>query len=107
MSWSAVPSSPEMTIGRKAVLKTAGRENGIFLSAAARFPQSALLCGARSFLAKKKQPIGLLFMLNFDYALSTKPERKQEVHTFILRAPPLTFTLTDFTFAFHILLERL
>ena len=42
-----------------------------------------------------------------NYALSTKPDLKQEVHTYILWVPPFTLTLTDFTFAFHILLDRL
>ena len=41
------------------------------------------------------------------YALSTKPERKQEVHTYIFLAPPLTLTLTDLTFAFQIALDLL
>ena len=65
MSWSAVPSSPEMTIGRKAVLKTAGRESGIFLSAAVRFPQSALFRIARSFLANKKAAHRAAFYAQF------------------------------------------
>ena len=42
-----------------------------------------------------------------NYALSTKPERKQEVHTYIFLAPPLTLTLTDLTFAFQIALDLL
>lgn len=36
------------------------------------------------------------------YALSTRPDFKQEVQTYILFAPPSVFTLTDFTFDFHI-----
>ena len=43
----------------------------------------------------------------FSYALSTKPERRQEVHTYIFFAPPLTLTLTDFTLAFQIELDLL
>lgn len=39
-----------------------------------------------------------------DYALSTKPDFRQEVHTYIFCAPPFTFTLTDLTLEFQILL---
>lgn len=53
MSWSAVPSSPEMTIGRKAVLKTAGRESGIFLSAAA-CPAERFVSQGTEFSGKQK-----------------------------------------------------
>ena len=45
--------------------------------------------------------------ISSNYALSTKPERKQEVHTYIFLAPPLTLTLTDLTFAFQIALDLL
>ncbi len=45
--------------------------------------------------------------LLFTYALSTKPERRQEVHTYIFFVPPFTFTLTDLTFAFQIALDLL
>ena len=41
------------------------------------------------------------------YALSTFPERKQEVHTYIFLAPPFTLTFTDFTFEFQILFDLL
>lgn len=42
------------------------------------------------------------------YALSTKPDLKQAVHTYILRLAPLaSLTLTDLTFDFHILLDLL
>ncbi len=56
---------------------------------------------------QKAPAISRSLSLIFHYALSTKPERKQEVHTYILWVPPLTLTLTDFTFAFHILLALL
>ena len=36
------------------------------------------------------------------YARSTHPDFKQEVQTYIFLAPPSVFTLTDFTFDFHI-----
>ena len=39
-----------------------------------------------------------------DYALSTFPERRQEVQTYIFFVPPFTLTLTDFKLDFHILL---
>ena len=42
--------------------------------------------------------------LSRDYALSTLPERRHEVHTYIFFVPPFTFTLTDFKFDFQILL---
>ena len=42
-----------------------------------------------------------------DTARSTFPERRQEVHTYILFVQPSTLTLTDFTFAFHILFDLL
>lgn len=41
------------------------------------------------------------------YALSTLPDFRQDVHTYIFLAPPLTLTFTDLTLDFHILLERL
>lgn len=61
---------------------------------------------------KEGHPFSLmdaLFRYGFStiYARSTAPERKQDVHTYIFFAPPATFTRTDFTFAFQILLERL
>ena len=36
------------------------------------------------------------------YALSTFPDFKQDVHTYILFAPPSVLTRTDFTLDFHI-----
>ena len=43
-----------------------------------------------------------------NYALSTKTERKQEVHTYVFLAPPsAVLILTDFTLDFHILLDLL
>ena len=41
------------------------------------------------------------------YALSTLPERRQEVQTYIFFAAPLTFTFTDLMLDFHILLDLL
>ena len=42
------------------------------------------------------------------YALSTHPDLKQEVHTYIFFAPPLAvLTFTDFTLEFDILLDLL
>ena len=42
--------------------------------------------------------------VNRNYALSTLPERRHEVQTYIFFVPPFTFTLTDFKFDFQILL---
>lgn len=36
------------------------------------------------------------------YARSTRPDLKQDVQTYIFLEPPSVFTLTDFTFDFHI-----
>ena len=36
------------------------------------------------------------------YARSTRPDLKQDVQTYIFLEPPSVFTLTDFTFVFHI-----
>ena len=41
------------------------------------------------------------------YALSTNPERKQDVHTYIFFTPPFTLTLTDLMFALQIALDLL
>lgn len=42
------------------------------------------------------------------YALSTLPDLKQEVHTYVFLAPPsAVLILTDFTLDFHILLDLL
>ena len=42
-----------------------------------------------------------------DYALSTLPDLRQEVQTYIFLAAPFTFTLTDLIFDFHILFDLL
>mgnify|MGYP006956715382 FL=1 len=44
---------------------------------------------------------------SINYARSTKPERRHEVHTYIFLDPPSVLTLTDLTLAFHILLDLL
>ena len=45
---------------------------------------------------------------SMDQTLSTRLERKQEVHTYTLLTPPLSvLTRTDFTLDFHILLVLL
>ena len=41
------------------------------------------------------------------YALSTNPERKQDVHTYIFLTPPFTLTRTDLMFALQIALDLL
>ena len=41
-------------------------------------------------------------MSESSYARSTRPDFKQDVHTYIFLEPPSVFTLTDFTFDFHI-----
>ncbi len=40
-------------------------------------------------------------------ALSTKPDLRQDVHTYIFCEPPVVLTLTDFTFALQILFDLL
>lgn len=48
-----------------------------------------------------------IFKFEF-YALSTFPDLRQEVHTYIFLAPPVAvLTFTDFTLDFHILLDLL
>lgn len=47
------------------------------------------------------------FHISTLYALSTLPDLRQEVQTYIFLEPPSTLTLTDLTLDFHILLERL
>ena len=42
---------------------------------------------------------------SINYARSTKPERRHEVHTYIFLDPPSVLTLTDLTLDFHILLD--
>ncbi len=49
----------------------------------------------------------LFYSESFHYARSTAPERKHLVQTYIFFVPPFTFTLTDFTLDFHILLDLL
>ena len=58
--------------------------------------------------AKKEPPHLLRGLVSATYALSTLPDLKQEVHTYIFFAPPFAvLTLTDFTLDFHILLDLL
>ena len=47
---------------------------------------------------------GFIFILSYaeDYALSTRPDFRHDVQTYIFLEPPSVFTLTDFTFDFHI-----
>lgn len=73
-------------------------------------PAISLSCVRRIHVHKIKEMMSGLFcntLIHFHYALSTKPERRQEVHTYIFLAAPLTLTLTDFTFAFQIALDLL
>ena len=61
-------------------------------------------------VCRDKKPVEdflIIVFHRFFYALSTRPERRQEVHTYIFFAPPLTLTLTDFTLAFQIALDLL
>ena len=61
-----------------------------------------------SVLKIKKQPPHSTGAYDITYALSTFPDLKQEVHTYIFFAPPaVVFTLTDLTLDFHILLDLL
>ena len=60
-----------------------------------------------SVLKIKKQPPHSTGAYDITYALSTFPDLKQEVHTYIFFAPPFTFTFTDFTLDLHILLDLL
>jgi len=58
----------------------------------------------------KKDESGLdssLFSRYKHYALSTLPDLKQEVQTYIFLLAAPTFTLTDLMFAFHILFDLL
>ena len=56
----------------------------------------------------KKQPPCNTGAYASTYALSTFPDLKQEVLTYIFFAPPaVVFTLTDLTLDFHILLDLL
>lgn len=47
---------------------------------------------------------GFIFILSRveDYALSTRPDFRHDVQTYIFLEPPSVLTLTDFTFDFHI-----
>lgn len=59
---------------------------------------------------RKKDAIGTLSLhLTYinDYARSTLPDLRHEVHTYVFFAAPFTMILTDFTLAFHILLDLL
>ena len=73
--------------------------------------KTAEICEIRRFTEILKRKRGHVkrhvLSISSNYALSTKPERKQEVHTYIFLAPPLTLTLTDLTFAFQIALDLL
>ncbi len=55
-------------------------------------------------LKKKNQiPLNLILSYALNYARSTLPDLKHEVHTYIFFVPPFSvFTRTDFTFDFHI-----
>ena len=58
-------------------------------------------------MKQKKLPKNRKLNWKLYYALSTAPERKQEVQTYNLLGVPLTLHLTDLTLDFHILFERL
>ena len=60
-----------------------------------------------SVLKIKKQPPHSTGAYDITYALSTFPDLKQEVHTYIFFVAPLTLTLTDLTLEFQILLDLL
>ena len=62
-----------------------------------------------SFFKMQKSPHGLFYLREpiHNYARSTNPDFKQEVHTYIFFGAPFTRTLTDFTFDFHILFDLL
>lgn len=62
----------------------------LFLTIRKKLPHMRQLCGSFS-----------------DYALSTNPERKQDVHTYIFLTPPFTLTRTDLMFALQIALDLL
>ena len=61
--------------------------------------------GKRNPVDYKPACINLFFILlqvQTVYARSTRPDFKQDVQTYIFLDPPSVFTLTDFTFDFHI-----
>ena len=60
-----------------------------------------------SVLKIKKQPPHSTGAYDITYALSTFPDLKQEVHTYIFFVPPFTLTRTDLMLDFHILLDLL
>ena len=94
-------------IGVGMVLGILITENFIVISIAV----VCLLCGYHMFIIifrNKKQPPHFTGAYDITYALSTFPDLKQEVHTYIFFAPPaVVFTLTDLTLDFHILLDLL
>ena len=62
--------------------------------------------------ARKSSALSLKFIPHSirrlsSYALSTSPDLRQAVHTYILCGPWAVITLTDFTLDFHILLDLL
>jgi hypothetical protein len=63
--------------------------------------------GVFIFVITKKQPAEPVAFIVLTYALSTAPERKQEVQTYNLFGVPLTIHLTDFTFDFQIRFDLL
>ena len=68
-----------------------------------------LLCGYHLFCRYKipHAPARGIFKFEY-YALSTFPDLRQEVHTYIFLAPPVAvLTFTDLTLDFHILLDLL
>ena len=50
----------------------------------------------------RNHKISDFFMSVSDYARSTRPDFRQEVHTYIFLDPPSVLTRTDFTLDFHI-----
>ena len=58
---------------------------------------------------RERFPVFLIIISGWisNYARSTFPLLRQEVHTYILLAAPFTFTFTCLTFAFQILLDLL
>jgi len=68
---------------------------------------STLLLIIKLFLYKKNSSPKQTVFKGQTYALSTLPDLRQEVQTYIFFVPPFTLTRTDFTFGFQIWLERL
>ena len=71
-----------------------------------RLPRCPSAVRMREARTKKSPSTEGPFLLRA-YARSTFPDLRQEVHTYIFCGTPFTFTLTDFTFDFHILLVLL